>query len=334
MKFTKKNTLICTICLLVASIILGLIIIERSSDRSLDPQTPHYKIGIFQVARHPVLDAMADTFQKHAKENLSGKIVFVALVPEGDASKNEQMAQRFVSDKFDLVFVIGTNQAQTLAKKTSTIPIVLGAATDPQAAGLVKSWEHPGANVTGTSDLSPIASQLTRLLEILPQAKRIGIIYNPAEDNSGIIVSRFKDECKARGLTSVTATVSNQNEVRQTLVSLVGKIDVLYAPTDATIQSAFPLLIGTANELNIPVFDCDEGTVKDGALFSVGFNYSDLGRISAEMAIDILENGKSPSGMPIRLADTYQLFYNPTQVNRYSLSLPDSWQEQGTEVSR
>jgi len=143
------------------------------------------------------------------------------------------------------------------------------------------------------------------------------IIYNPAEDNSGIIVRRFKSECEKQGLTSVTATVSNQNEIRQTLVSLVGKIDVLYAPTDATVQSAFPMLIGTANELNIPVFNCEEGTVKDGALFSVGFNYSDLGRISADMAIEILVNGKSPSEMPIRLADRYQLFYNSTQINRY-----------------
>ena len=332
MKFTKQTAIICAICLLVVSAILGLMIIERSNDRSSYSQTPLYKIGIFQVARHPVLDSMADTFQKCVEEKLSGGVAFVTLVAEGDASKNEQMAQRFVSDKFDLVFVIGTNQAQTLAKKTSTIPIVLGAATNPQAAGLIESWNRPGVNVTGTSDLSPVDSQLTRLLEILPQAKRVGIIFNPAEDNSGIIVSNFRDECEKHGLTAVTATVSNQNEIRQTLVSLVGRIDALYAPTDATIQSAFPLLIRTANELNIPVFNCDEGTVKDGALFSVGFNYADLGRISADMAIDILEKGKSPSEMPIRLADTYQLFYSLSQINRHGFSLPSSWQTQGTEV--
>lgn len=295
--------------------------------------TEHYKIGVFQVVRHPVLDSMADTFEAHLKQTLPGQVEFVKMVPEGDAAKTEQMAERFATGGYNLVFVIGTNQAQSLVKKTSDVSIVLGAATDPQAAGLVKSWEQPGGNVTGTSDLSPVSSQLDRMAEILPGARRIGIIYNPAEDNSNIIVKRFEAECRKRALTPITATISNQNEIRQTLVSLVGKIDALYAPTDATIQGAFAVLIGTANELKIPVFDCDKGTVEKGAVFSVGFDYSELGRIAADMAADILLKGKSPANMPIRLADNVQLFYNLAQIANFSLTLPATWNEQGQEVS-
>lgn len=296
-------------------------------------KTEQYRIGVFQVVRHPVLDSMADTFEVHLMQTLPGQVEFVKMVPEGDAAKTEQMAERFASGGYNLVFVIGTNQAQSLAKKKSDVPIVLGAATDPQAAGLVESWERPGGNVTGTSDLSPVSSQLDRMAEIMPSARRIGIIYNPAEDNSNIIVKRFEAECRKRALTPVTATISNQNETRQTLVSLVGKIDALYAPTDATIQSAFPLLIGTANELKIPVFDCDKGTVEKGAVFSVGFDYSDLGRIAADMARDILLKGESPASMPIRLADKTQLFYNPAQIANLGLMFPATWKEQGQEIS-
>lgn len=292
-----------------------------------------YKVGIFEVVRHPVLDSMVDTFENHLKESLSENVEFVRLVPEGDASKTEQMAQKFATGGYSLVFVIGTNQAQSLANKTKTIPIVLGAITDPKTAGLVKSWEKPGGNITGTSDLSPISVQLDRMAEIQPKARRIGIIYNPAEDNSGIIAERFKSECNKRGLSCITATISNQNEIRQTLVSLLGKIDVLYAPTDATVQSAFPLLIGTANEMKIPVFDCDEGTVKKGAVFSVGFNYLDLGVISADMAFNILKNGKSPGEMPIRMANNVQLFYNPNQIAKFGFLLPETWIKTGKRVS-
>lgn len=175
-------------------------------------------------------------------------------------------------------------------------------------------------------------SQLDRLEEILPQARRIGIMYNPSEDNAGIIVDRFKAESTERGLTPVTATIANPNEIRQTLVALSGRIDALYAPTDATLQSGFPALIRTANELGIPVFSVDQGTASQGAIFSVGFDYTSLGRISGQMAAEILKEGKSPATMPIRLADEFQLFYNPEQIQKLGLEVPASWPAEGKKV--
>jgi len=297
-------------------------------------QTPEetYRVGIFQVVRHPVLDSMAKSFQDSLDAKYPGKVQFDVKVPEGDAGKTEQMAQSFASGDYDLVFVIGTNLAQSLAKKTQTIPIVLGGATDPQAAGLVDSWEKPGRNITGTRDLSPVALQLDRLRELLPQAKRIGIIYNPSEDNSKIILAHFTRECEQRGLMPVSVTISTPNDIQQTLVSLVGKIDALYAPTDATVQSAFPALIKVANEVKIPVFNCDEGTAQKGAIFSVGFNYEDLGRTSADMAVAILDGKSKPQDMPIRLVGTSTLYYNAKQIQALGLSVPESWTQEGVKV--
>jgi len=297
-------------------------------------QTPEntYRIGVFQVVRHPVLDSMANAFEDTLEAKYPDKVQFDVKIPEGDAGKTEQMAQSFASGNYDLVFVIGTNLAQSLAKKTKTIPIVLGGATDPQAAGLVDSWEKPGRNITGTSDLSPVTQQLDRLHEILPQAKRIGIIYNPSEDNSKIILAHFTRECKRKGLTPVSVTISSPNDIQQTLVSLVGRIDALYAPTDATVQSAFPSLIKVANEVKIPVFDCDEGTAKKGAIFSVGFNYEDLGRTSADMAAAILDGTSKPADMPIRLVGKSTLYYNAGQIQALGLSVPKSWTQEGVKV--
>ena len=313
-------------------VLIALIFFLNQDDGPPAPGEKHFKVGIFEVVRHPVLDGMADTFRENLKGEFSGRVEFVTMVPEGDAAKTEQMARKFATEGYDLVFVIGTNQAQSLMKKADSLPIVLGAATDPQSAGLVDSWEQPGHNVTGTSDLSPIISQLDRLAEVLPNAKRIGIIYNPSEDNSEIIAGRFKIECQERGLTPVVATISNQNEIKQTLVSLVGKVDALYAPTDATIQSAFPLLVRTANEVEIPVFNCDEGTAKQGAIFSVGFNYGDLGRISAEMAAVVLNGKKRPAEIPIRQADRFELYYNSRQIEEFGVAIPETWKQEGKQV--
>ncbi len=293
-----------------------------------------YHVGVFQVVRHPVLDGMAQSFQDELNKRLDQKVQFDVEVPEGDAGKVEQMAHKYASGDYDLVFVIGTNLAQSLAKKMTKVPIVLGGATDPAAAGLVDSWEHPGRNITGTSDLSPVGLQLDRLIELLPAANRVGVIHNPAEDNSKIIVDRFKRECEQRGLTSVSVTIASPNDIQQTVVSLLGKIDALYAPTDATVQSAFPALIRVANEIKLPVFDCDEGTVRNGAVFSVGFNYDDLGRTSAEMAVDILQGRSQPQDMPIQLVGKSTLFFNGAQIDALGLTLPSGWAEAGVDVSK
>ena len=317
----------------VAAVLLVLLYLSLSFNQS-EKTIESDKIAVFQVVRHPVLDAMAQSFENELKRISSMPIVFTAFVADGDAVKTEQMAQQIATSDYRLAFVIGTGQAQSLARKNKSLPIVLGGATDPVKAKLVQSWEQPGANVTGTSDLSPVGTQLDRLLEIHPSVHNIGIIYNPLEDNSKAITERFKTECQKRGLIAVAATVSNQNEIKQTFISLIGKIDALYAPTDATIQQAFSVLSKLGNELKIPIFNCDKGTVENGAIFSVGFSYEELGRVSAQMAEQILSGKSSPDTMAIRFADQSTLFYNPNQINFFGLTLPENWKNEGEQVAQ
>ncbi|MBL8827109.1 MAG: ABC transporter substrate-binding protein [Planctomycetaceae bacterium] len=312
-------------------VLVGLIYLINSRQA---PSKSEYKVGVFQVVRHPVLDEMAASFQRGLTSRYPEQVKFDLRISDGDAAKTEQIAQSFASGNFDLVFVIGTNQAQSLVKKTTTVPIVLGGATDPLAAGLVDSWERPGKNVTGTSDLSPVGAQLDSLKEILPDANRVGIIYNPSEDNSKAILAHFGRACADKNLEPVSVPVSGANELRPTLIAVVGKIDVLYAPTDATVQAAFPSLIKTANEVNLPVFNCDEGTVQKGAIFSIGFNYGDLGTTSADMAAAILDGKEKPSDMPIRLVGKSTLYFNVEQIKRFGLTVPERWQKDGKGITR
>lgn len=294
--------------------------------------TKKFNVGIFQIARHPVLDMIPLGFREILDLKFPGQIHYETMIPEGDPGKIEQMAKMFATQKYDLVFVIGTNCAQSLAKKTATIPIVLGAATDPLTSGLIDDWERPGRNVTGTSDLSPVGIQLDRIRELIPEVKRIGAVYNPSEDNSKSLMERLKIECSKRNLVPVLVTVSSQNEMKQTVVSLKGKVDTLYAPTDATVQTAFDVLIKTATELKLPVFNCDEGTVKKGALFSVGFNYLDIGKTSGEMAAKILKGEAKPETMPIQFVGQNALFYNQKQIDFFGFKVPASWIRDGKRI--
>ena len=120
--------------------------------------------------------------------------------------------------------------------------------------------------------------------------------------------------------------------MKQTVVSLLGRVDILYAPTDATVQTAFDVLIKTANEIKIPVFNCDEGTAQKGALFSVGFNYKDIGYTSGEMAAQILQDTARPENMPIQLVNKTSLYFNPKQIKAFGLTVPSEWRNLGNEV--
>jgi len=306
----------------------------RQQKSEQENATKTFQVAIFQIVRHPVLDTLPEGFKEVLNAKFPGRVKYESFVPEADPGKIEQMATKIATQNFDMAFVIGTNCAQSLAKKTKTLPIVLGAATDPKSAGLVETWEKPGGNITGTSDLSPIDVQLDRLQELLPKATKIGVIYNPSEDNSKIILERFKLETEKRGQEGVTATVSSQKEIKQTVVSLKGRVDALYAPTDATVQKAFEVLIKTANEIKMPVFNCDKGTAEKGALFSVGFDYRDLGVISGKMAVQILEGSAMPADMPIRMADINSLFYNKQQIETFGLDVPQAWNEKGILVGQ
>jgi putative ABC transport system substrate-binding protein len=291
-----------------------------------------WKVGVFQIVRHPALDDLAKGFRQVLDDSFPSGVEYDIQVADGDAGKIEAMANRFATGRYDLVYVIGTNCAQSLSRKAPTLPIVLGGATDPESAGLVKSWEQPGGMITGTSDLSPIGEQIDTLLVVMPKTKRIGVIYNAAEENSQIVVKRFDRECERRQLQPVHATISNENEVRQTVVSLAGKVDALYAPTDATIQAAFSPLIRTADELKLPVFDCDENSARAGAIFSIGSSYLDLGRTSGSMAVEILRDKRKPATIPIRLSDRTVLYYNQGAMKAHGLEVPEAWSKTGVRM--
>jgi putative tryptophan/tyrosine transport system substrate-binding protein len=151
--------------------------------------TKVHRVGIVQVASHPLLDSVRSGFTGRMKElgyNEGQNVVYDVQNAQGQPTTAQSIVQKFVSDQDALIFTIGTSPSQAAAKATNTIPIVFGAITDPVSAGLVKDPSHPGGNLTGTSDLSPFADQLKLLLQVAPKVKTIGMVYNSGEANSAL----------------------------------------------------------------------------------------------------------------------------------------------------
>lgn len=282
------------------------------------------KIGAIQLVEHPALDASYKGFVdglKAAGYEDGKNIKLMYENAQGEQSNCVTIADKFISQRCDIIFAIATPAAQAVANKTETTPILVTAVTDPKTAGLVESNEKPGTNVTGTSDLTPCAAQIQLLKKLLPNTKKVAMLYCSSEENSRFQINLAKAECDRQGLTYVDATVSNTNEVQQVVQSLVGKVDAIYTPTDNMIASTMATVSLVTTPAKIPVITGEDGMVQGGGLATYGINYYELGKQTAKMAVEVI-NGKKPRDMPIQCLDKCDFTYNKETAAALGITIP------------
>lgn len=297
-----------------------------SSTQTGSKDKKSYKVGVLQLVQHPALDAANKGFIDGLKSKgfEEGKnVTFDQQNAQGDQSNLQTIAQRFVSNKDDLVCAIATPAAQTMANASKEIPIVGTAITDYKVAKLVKDNSKPGTNVTGTTDMNPVEAQIDLLVKIMPKAKTVGFIYNSSEVNSQLQIDLAKKAAAARGLATVEATVSSVNDIQQAAQSLMGKVDALYIPTDNVMASAIPNLIKITDEARIPVFCGEAGMLKSGGVATLGIDYYKLGFQTGEMAADILSGKAKPQDMAIQSQKTFTVSLNEEAIKKLGLTIPD-----------
>ncbi len=269
-------------------------------------------IGITQIVEHPALDASREGFMKALSDGgyTEGENIKIEYQnAQGDMAVAQSIAEGFVSGSKDLILAIATPSAQASYNATKDIPILITAVTDPIAAGLAKSLEKSETNVTGTSDATPIDKQFALIKELLPQSKKVGIVYNTSELNSEVQVAQAKEISQKYGLELVVKGVTAVNELSQVLDSLLKEVDVLYTPTDNLIVSATPLVVEKALENKVPLIGCIEDQVNQGALATETIDYYKLGYQTGEVAVKILK-GEKPSNIAIKTLEKTDLLIN------------------------
>lgn len=257
-----------------------------------------YKIGVIQTVEHGALDQSREGFIA-ALDDSGIDYELDYQNAQGDQSTCQTIANTLVNDGDDLILAIGTQAAQATAGATTEIPIVGTAITDYAQSELVESNDAPGGNVTGSSDLTPVADQIDMLHKLLPDAQTVGILYCSAESNSEVQVKLAEEACAELGIATERYSVSSSNEIQQVVESAVGKVDAIYAPTDNTIAAGMSTVGMVANENKLPVIAGCDTMAEDGGLFSYSINYYDLGYKAGEMAVRILRDGENPAEMPI-----------------------------------
>lgn len=292
-------------------------------------------IGISQIAEHAALDDSKDGFIAGLESQgfIDGdNVKFDIQNSQGDIANAQLIADNFVSQKKDMIFAIGTQAAQSAASATDEIPIFIGAVTDAVEAGLVQSTEKTGTNIAGTSDAVPIDAQLKLMKALLPDVKKVGILYNTSEVNSEIQLGQVKALASNYDLEIIAAGISSTNDIPQTFQSIVGDVDVIYALTDNDVASAMPLMTSEALAKGMAVIGAEEAHVDAGALATEGINYYDLGFQTGLMAAKVL-NGEDISQMSIETLDEMELVINEKAVEKLGLTIPEDIKARARMIS-
>jgi putative ABC transport system substrate-binding protein len=283
-----------------------------------------FLIGISQIVEHPALDATRKGFVDFLNENgfkEGERVKYDYKNAQNNRSVSGLIARKLVGDKVDLILAISTPSSQDAAAATKEIPILFAAVTDPVAAGLVKTLERPGKNISGTADKSPVGRQLDLIKEILPKAKTLGTIYNAGEVNSVVSVKQIKAEAAKRGMKVVEAVANNSSAVKMAAESLLGKVDLILVPTDNTVVQAFEAVVKVCQDNKVPLFAADTDSVKRGAIAALAVDYYKLGRQTGAMAKRILEGMAKVSLMPVEYQKELLLYLNPKQAKKMGVKL-------------
>ncbi len=286
------------------------------------------------IVEHPALDAARDGVRDElaAAGYVEGKnLRFLYESAQGNPATAAQIARKFVGEAPDVIVPISTPSAQAVVSATNEIPVVFTAVTDPVGAKLVGDPKMPGGNVTGMSDLSPIGLHMDLIKEITPDAKTVGVPFNPGEANSVTLMELIKKEAPARGLKVVEAPATKSSEVLGAAQSLVGKADVIYVPTDNTIVSAFEAVVKVGIDNKVPVYAGDTDSVSRGAIAALGFNYYDIGRQTGKMVLRVLK-GEAPGSIPVEGVEITELYVNPGMAQKMGVTIPETLVAKAKEV--
>ena len=295
------------------------LLISCSNKKEVAPTEKIYKIGISQIVEHPALDDAKKGFQEAVKK--SGlKVEFDDKNANKDMSAQTIIMQQFNNDKKDLVFAISTPTAQAaMAQIDSKTPIVFASVSDPTGAGLVGKL-----NITGTSGVPEIESNLKLIKEAFPNAKKIGVLYNTSEQNSVVQVKMLKELASKYGFEIISESSTNANEMVSALTKISKEIDVFYAIQDSTLVTYFKNLSEKMNEEKIPIVGSSIVFSDLGGLMSQGTTDYQIGYRAGEMAVDILKNGKKPSDIKIESVQKPTISINKANMELLGITLPQS----------
>lgn len=318
MKISKKIVSILTATALVASL---------TGCGSNGSSSKKYNIGICQLMEHEALDAATKGFKDTLTKKLGkDNVEFDEQNAQGESTNCSTICNGFVTSNVDLILANATGALQAATQATADIPILGTSVSDYATALNIKDWKgKTGTNVSGTSDLAPIDQQEAILKEIIPNAKKVGILYCSSEPNSAYQSKLMQEALKKDGIAYKEYTAADSNEIQSVTTTACDECDVLYVPTDNTMASSVNTIKNVAIPAGIPMIAGEKGICAAGVA-TLSIDYYNLGCQTGEMAYDILKNKKKAGDMEVQFAKKLTKMYNAENAKALNITIPDGYE--------
>ena len=271
-------------------------------------------IAVVQLMEHTSLNIIYKAFMEQIeslgyKDGETAHIIFKNA--QGDISNIATIMQTLKGENPDVVVPI-------------TTPVVFTAVTDPVAAGVVTDFNITDKGMTGTSDIIQVDKILDLALEITPDIKNIGYIYNSGEDNSVSNLEKVEAYAGAHNLTISTTAITSSSELQSAAATMVEKVDAIFVANDNTVAEAMPILMSVANAAKVPVYVGADSMVMDGGFATVGIDYNNLGKETANMVDEVLK-GKKTSEIPVKVfKDDLNIYINTDTAATLGIKIPEN----------
>ncbi len=324
----KKGKLLLSIMLIAAMVFALAGCGGGGEDSSSSESDKTYKVGILQLLEHPALDEATKGFKQAMIDELGEDgVEFDEENAQNEVANCSTIAGGFVTDKVDLILANATPALQACAAATDKIPIVGTSITDYATALDVSDWTgKTGNNITGTSDLAPLDEQAAMIKEIVPDAKKVGILYCSAEANSIYQAKQIEKSLDGLGLEYAEYTAADSNEIQSVTTKAASECDVLYVPTDNTMAGSTETIKNVVVEKKIPLIAGEQGICQVCGVATLSISYYDIGYEAGKMAVRILKDGENPGDIEIATAPKVTKLYNEELCKQLGVTIPDGYE--------
>lgn len=299
---------------LIAMVLAAMMVLAvASAAPAAKAEEAKYTVGICQLMQHAALDTATQGFMDALTEKLGDSVTFDLQNAQGEPTTCSTIVTGFVANEYDLIMANATPALLAAVSATDTIPILGTSVTDYATALAIDDMDASvgtGINVSGTSDGVPAQLYADVLMELIPEAKKVSIVYCSAEPNSEFQADQFIACMDAIGVETTVYTFTDSNDIQAVVTAAIEDADAMYIPTDNTAASNMTIVTNICAPAGMPIICGEEGMCGSGGLATITISYYDIGYVCGEMAYDILVNGADVSAMPIGYAASPEKKYN------------------------
>ena len=317
---------------IIALVLAAVLVLGMASAVTAKAEEKTYTVGICQLVQHAALDAATEGFMDALTEKLGDNVKFDLQNAQGESTTCSTIVTGFVANEYDLIMANATPALLAAVSATDTIPILGTSVTDYATALAIDDMDASvgtGINVSGTSDGVPAQMYADTVMELVPEAKSVSVLYCSAEPNSVLQADQFIACMDELGVDTTVYTFTDSNDIQAVVTSAVEDADAMYIPTDNTAASNTEAIANVVLPAKVPVIAGEAGICEGCGVATLSISYYDLGVATGKMAAKILTGEADISQMPVEYAPQVTKMYNAANCEALGVTIPDGYEPMG-----